>query len=55
MTKARDKAKSVISLANELRADRMDNVSRTDDHLVEILARIARRIAQATPDSGQSK
>lgn len=55
MTKARDKAQSAIRFAKALGAEPVANDSRTDDHLVEILARIARRIAQTAPDSVQSK
>mgnify|MGYP001237792688 CR=1 FL=1 len=55
MTKARDTAKSTMRDAKELHAEPVANVSRTDDHLVEILARIARRIAQTAPDFRQSK
>ena len=55
MTKARDTAKSIIRLAKGLGAEPVADVRGTDDHLVEVLARIARRIAQTAPDSGQSK
>jgi BioD-like phosphotransacetylase family protein len=55
MTKARDTARPGIRFAKELGAEAVADVNQTDDHLVEILARIARRIAQTAPDSGQSQ